>query len=324
MFYTYSCIKCNYKSNHYNDIKRHVIKKKTCLKNLESFKYSDDQILVLTLLSNKDKTNIENEIQHLKKSNYINKNKADLIKIIDTIEKQRLKKCLYCEKEFQKINDLRKHILLNCFYNELQKNYEENDKNVQINTKDISIIGDDNIINNHCTTNNTTNIYNIEFKNPVPFDGLWDISKIDAIYKERLIFSNFMYTKLLEEILKNEINLNVIIDKDNDSGVVYKNDIEKYIQMRSKDIVDNTMQKLKNHLIDINNDAKSESLIECINFSKKIIEEKHENYNNNKIIQDSVKNIISTIFDSKKSDALDISININNEDKFIKNIEKGF
>ena len=53
--------------------------------------------------------------------------------------------------------------------------------------------------------------------------------------------------KLLEEILKNEINLNVIIDKDNDLGIVYKNDIDKYIQIKSKNIVDNTMIKLKNH-----------------------------------------------------------------------------
>ena len=76
--------------------------------------------------------------------------------------------------------------------------------------------------------------------------------------------------------------------------------------MRSKDIVDNTMLKLKNHLIDINYDAKDDSLSECIDFSKKIIEQKHQNYNNNKIIQDSVKNIISTIFENKKNDALDI------------------
>ena len=83
--------------------------------------------------------------------------------------------------------------------------------------------------------------------------------------------------------------------------------------MRSKDIVDNTMLKLKNHLIDINNDAKDDSLSECINSSKRIIEEKHQNYNNNKIIQDSVKNIISTIFENTKNDALDISLNIIND-----------
>jgi hypothetical protein len=33
---------------------------------------------------------------------------------------------------------------------------------------------------------------------------------------------------------------------------------------------------------------------------------------------------LNTIFDSKKSDTLDILININNKNKFIKNIEKEF
>ena len=63
-----------------------------------------------------------------------------------------------------------------------------------------------------------------------------------------------MYTELLEEILKNDINLNVIIDKTNDSGMVYKNNIDKYIQMKLKDIISNTMEKLNNHLNDINKD----------------------------------------------------------------------
>ena len=151
---------------------------------------------------------------------------------------------------------------------------------------------------------------------------MWDISKIDAIYKERLIFSNFMYSKLLEEILKNEINLNVIIDKDNDSGIVYKNDIDKYIQMKSKDIIDNTMDKLKKHLLNFNDETKDLSLSECINLSKINIEKKYENYQDNEEINKNVKNIISNIFEEKKENAVDISINI--LDKEIKNSIKGF
>ena len=60
-----------------------------------------------------------------------------------------------------------------------------------------------------------------------------------------------MYTSLLEEILKNEINLNVIIDKDDDSSIVYKNNIDKYINIKSKYIVSNTMDKLNKHLMDL-------------------------------------------------------------------------
>lgn len=131
-----------------------------------------------------------------------------------------------------------------------------------------------------------------------------------------------MYTKLLEEILNNEINLNVIIDKNNDSGIVYKNDIDKYIQMKSKDIVDNTMDKLRKHLIEINDESKTTSILECLQISKQNIELKHDTYKNNQNIQENVKNLISKIFEEKKDDALNISNAIKNRD--LENIEKGF
>lgn len=47
-----------------------------------------------------------------------------------------------------------------------------------------------------------------------------------------------MYTNLLKTILDNENNLNVIIEKDTNEGVVYKNNMEKFIKMNLKDIVD--------------------------------------------------------------------------------------
>ena len=47
-----------------------------------------------------------------------------------------------------------------------------------------------------------------------------------------------MYTKLLEEILKNEINLNVIIEDETNSGLVYKNDDDKYVNMKIHDIIE--------------------------------------------------------------------------------------
>jgi hypothetical protein len=144
----------------------------------------------------------------------------------------------------------------------------------------------------------------------MPFDEDWDISKIDNINKQNIALSNFMYTSLLQEILKNEINLNVIIDKNDDSGIVYKNDIDKYIQMKSKDIVDNTMNKLKKHLLDINNNLKNNILDECIDISKKVIENKYEKYKNISSVEKDVKNVITKIYEEKKDDAINISNNI--------------
>ena len=58
---------------------------------------------------------------------------------------------------------------------------------------------------------NITNIY-VEIKQPpISFDNNWNLSQISEGDKSNIMISNFMYTKLLEEILKNEINLNVII-----------------------------------------------------------------------------------------------------------------
>lgn len=314
----YECKRCMFNTNTFYNMKRHVNKKKSCERNIDSYRNSDDQNLILSLLPIEQNNTINKEIEYLKKSDTIFKNKTKLLNDIELVEKNKLKKCIYCDEKFNKIIDLKKHILVQCFYKDLQKS-------INLENKQIIIDGNNNNItnnsNNQCITNNITNIY-LDFKKPIPFDGQCNISLINQIYKERLIFSNFMYTKLLEEILKNELNLNVIIDKSNDSGIVYKNDIDKYIQMKSKDIIDNTMDKLKKHLLDFNDETKDLSLSECINLSKINIEKKYENYQDNEEINKNVKNIISNIFEDKKENAVDISINI--LDKEIKNSIKGF
>jgi hypothetical protein len=215
--------------------------------------------------------------------------------------------------------------MLRCFFNELNKSTDKNEKtfiNNSINGDYNTIIeGDSNVVNSNNITNN--NMY-IEIKTPIPFDSEWDISKIEDIIKERCIFSTKMYTALLEEILKNEINLNVIIDKENDSGIVYKNDIDKYIKMKSKDIVDNTMDKLKNHLLEINTNSDKNCLIDCLDASKKIIKKKYDKYNNDKNLQKHITTIISDIYETKKGEAITISKNSENNEnnENIDNIKK--
>jgi hypothetical protein len=119
-----------------------------------------------------------------------------------------------------------------------------------------------------------------------------------------------MYTGLLEEILKNEMNLNVIIDKENQSGIVYKNDIDKYIEMKSQDIVNNTMEKLKNQLLDINNETKDMVFKENNDFNRRMITKKYIDYTRDVNIQEQVFDFISNAFDKKKDDAIKISKNV--------------
>ena len=302
----YICKRCNNKTTtHINDLKKHLMKKKKCPLDKNTFvKYSNDQILVLSLIPYEDDKQCidESEIEHLEKSDRISKNMNQLFDDLCMIQKDKLKCCKYCNKEFPKISDLKKHVLISCFLNEIDKKNKS--------TSDININGDYNLINNSInnnfiTNNNNVNIY-LNIKNPVPFDEKWNLSEINRLTKIGLIFSNFMYSELLEHILQNENNLNVIIDKDNNSGMVYKNDIDKYIEMKSKDIVYKTMEKLHDNLLDI---TKSDlnSYASLHKDTTKQINKKYNDYLESVPLSDRVNNIILEILDKKKHDAKSIA-----------------
>ena len=306
----YSCKNCDeYHTNHISEISRHFLRKKQCMKSIKSFDYSNDQLIILSLIPNKDIDNLKTKISKIdKNNNIISKNKLELLDNIKLIDKQKLKKCILCNNEFSKISELKEHILLECFY-EFKK---EVSNNIQISVID-SNNNSNNTINNITNNNNITHNIYLNIKNPIPFDDQWNISNIDN--KEKFIFSKIMYTNLLTEILKNEINLNVIIEKDNDSGIVYKNDIDKYIKMKSEDIIDKTMLKLKEHLLTINNDSQDYFIKDFLIMSKKVIEKKYEDYiENNDNLKVNVSNIIKNIYNTKKDDALEVSKTVLNDD----------
>jgi len=320
---TYKCKRCNYETNTFKDLVRHHNKQKKCYKNLESYNYSDDQLIVMSLIPYHNNVHeIKNyNIDHLKDSKILYDNLDNYLDTVYSVFKNKVKKCKFCDKNFCKIIDLRTHIIVNCYHkflidekNNNEKNNNENNKNI-----DINLNGNNNIIGNNNTTNNTinNNITNInqpniyvQVKSPVHFDDMWDISNIDLKTKFFLVFNNLMYTNLLEELLKNELNLNVIIDKNTNSGIVYKNDIEEYIQMKLKDIVNITMEKLKNQLLDMNEEIKDKVFNEVNEHYRRMINKKYIDYTKDKDIQDNVIEHVSNIFDKKKEDAIKISKSI--------------
>ena len=318
----YKCSRCcKFQSSLFDDMRKHYSRKYACPRSQSSILYSDDQLICLSLIPyHENISNIENnEIDYLKKSTIIYKNKKELFEELKYIEKNNIKICKYCNKDFHLISDLKKHFIINCFYDNINKKIEKDKKlsNIDINAPCNNLYNypEINTLNN--TTNNTTNNNNINIiidpdkkkDSIIPFDEKWDISKISIGDKSRFMISQFMYTELLEEILKNDINLNVIIDKDNDSGMVYKNNIDKYIQMKLKDIISNTMDKLNNHLNDINKDD-SRSFHDIIKFSRQMINKKYNDYKNSDEIQKGVKNCMSKIYDNKKDDAISMAKNI--------------
>jgi hypothetical protein len=259
----------------------------------------------------------EQNIEYLIGSDIMHKNYNELLDEIDNIYKNKSKCCKYCNSNFDRLNDLRYHIVVECFYKELHKRNNNNKKETIINNN--NMVNSNNITNttninnttNNATTINgnnnniTTNIF-LDIKTPVPFDENWDISEIDYEKKIIILFNKLMYTRLLEELMKNESNLNVIIEKNSSKGVVYKNDVEKYIEMKKNDIIDITMSKLKDQLLGINNDVKNIILNEYNDFNRKIINKKFLDYKNNKDIKESVEDCMSNMFEKKKNDSIKI------------------
>jgi hypothetical protein len=319
----YKCVRCGfYEKTIFSDIKKHLNRKNVCNKTNDSIFMSNDQLLVLSLIPYHNNTHSisHDDILHLQNSNIIDKNKKELFDEIDKIEKNKLKHCKYCNTEFPLIMDLKKHIILNCFFNELEKRNKMKNNSTIINT---NIDSDnpnglynncDNINNTHIQTlnnnsnnnNNNINIF-VDLNKPVPFDEEWDLSKINEDKKERLTFSKTMYTNFLTEILKNDMNLNVVMDNENnDYGMVYKNNSDKYIQMKSTDIVEKTMKKLNYHLNEINKNN-TESFEDITKFSRQMINKKYIDYQKNEYIHKSVDEMICFIYGNKKVEATHIA-----------------
>ena len=111
--------------------------------------------------------------------------------------------------------------------------------------------------------NNTLNI-NIgglnEKINIVPFDSDWDLSKLDINLKKSLLLSTIKYTQTMDEIFKNERNLNIFIKDERDAGIVYKNETEKLKEISINEIVDTSMKKLHKYLKQFYEDIKNVEL----------------------------------------------------------------
>jgi len=276
------CRRCSYNTLMYKTQIKHF--KKGCEKSLPACIYSDDQLLAMSFIPIKHDMSELNEmyfdinedmVQHLAKSDIIyEKYLNEYLECIDkTTEKN--KKCKLCDKEFETLNDLRSHIILNCFRDTKIKNGEiivlKN-----IFNEDIEQINEESQMNeNHCEgevengDENEQPKHKIEYT--IPFDDDWDISHISQDRKFAILFNKSMYTLLLDEILQNKNNLNVIIDKSAVYSLVFKNMIEKYVEIKTKEVINITMDKLNTHLLMMNEELKDLISEELYIYNKKTI-----------------------------------------------------
>jgi hypothetical protein len=267
---------------------RHLNRKIKCIRSPNSYQYTDDQINILSL-------------QKIKKDNDL-KEEFTLTSLdenlpIEIHEKKELFTCKKCNKSFTRKFSLERHET-KCSYSIIENNTENNTVN--------------NIINN---TNNTINAINTINNNNIQinlqleaFDNDWDVSKINKFTRHSLLLSKIMYTNLLQNILDNETNLNVIIEKESNVGIVYKNDVDKFIKMKLKDIVDNSMDKLNKHLKNFYNESKNDEefilMDKIFEDQKNLIDNKYNEYKDNEETQKKVEEYITDIYDKKKEDAI--------------------
>jgi hypothetical protein len=107
--------------------------------------------------------------------------------------------------------------------------------------------------------------------------------------------------------------------------MVYKNEVDKYIQMKIKDIVEKSMEKLHNKLNEINGSMSENSIVyeDILKLSKEKINNKYTDYKNNKQTKKIVQDYITNIFDNKKQDALLVANNIDPDNVQTNSIIKG-
>jgi hypothetical protein len=224
---SYVCRKCNYKCEHFSSIKSHFNKKKLCISEF------DDKYFISSLVTCDKNIEIEDY------SNYYNllKYKDYLFNLLNNIDKKKLKKCEYCNEIFNNKQDLKNHIILNCFPEESKKDnflkiYDINNK---VNVPCANQVT--NQVENETTTTVTTNTVNYTNVNVnINNDNLFgdeDMSKYSEEEIKVLEFSKYIYTKLLETSLKDEIMTEFNETMPNGSNDDYiefiKNNIEKIV-----------------------------------------------------------------------------------------------
>jgi hypothetical protein len=275
-------------------MKRHLNRKVKCPKNIEAYNYSEEELMNMSLILHNDELSVCSDTEMI----YNNNLEEDIQKNI----------CTYCSKIFTRPDNVKRHQKNFCKKMMINSDFKYNKNNGSNIINNITNI--DNHTNNQ--TNNNIIIINTNNNTLKPFDGDWTIEHIDSYLRQIILLSETKYTDLLDEILKNKQNLNVIIEKDSNSGLVYKNESELYVNMKVKEIIDISMQKLYDQLNSLystvlNNQISYKINTNLIENEKKILDNKFEDFCNNDDTKNIVSNLFTNIYEKNKIDAIEMS-----------------
>ncbi len=298
----YICRRCNYKFKQKIDIRRHLERVNKCPRNSKLLFLTDEAIEELSLKKIISDEDLEDEkgtlsfdhqeIQGTQEDKALKKTKTEII-------------CPTCNICFTRNSSLKRHLKNYCGKDEPKKE-ESAPKIFTANFTDTTnnSTTDNSKIN---VTNNILNInFNIDNKNIkiIPFDEDWDTSKFDLETKQVLLMSTIKFTKTMEKILENDANLNILIEEDRDSGIVYKNDVEKFKKMNINDIIDTSMHKLYKHLKqfydEIREDNEFKLYDKYLDDEKNVIESKYDEYQTNQDTHKLVHNHLIDLYDKNK------------------------
>jgi hypothetical protein len=285
----FECKRCFNKFYQKIDITRHLGKKHLCTRTAESYQYTDEDIKKLSM----ERINVNSlDTDNKTDCSKCGKNFCNSMSL-----KRHLKS--YCKKINKETPNTEKNTVLES---ETSKNISDNvtnnitgDENILIHGDD-NIAGNDNIVGDHNTVNNI----NIHINITKSFDDPWDVSEIDINKKLILLLNSAKFTKTLEKILENEVNLNVLIDKKTGKGMVYNN--EKFVNMPVKEIVNSTMYKLYQQLCVFHNEVAgeiSEIDTSILNKEIKIVREKYDSFVAKSKVEKNVNELISDIYANK-------------------------
>jgi hypothetical protein len=305
----YRCFRCNYTANHKTSMYNHYARSVKCSKNIDSLKFDENQIVKYSFTEIDDHKRLDN----INYNNYcVEKNSEEFINEIKNVYKEKQRSCSYCNKIFAKYKDLEYH-LFECIYitNKI-KNEKENslsiDNSVNAPSNIYTECNVNNINNNINNVNNINNTININIELPekslISFNDNWNIEHLDINTKTLLFMSTVKYTKTLEYILANDANKNVLLNKDTNTGIIYKG--AEFEEMKIEDIIDKSVLKIYNNLKEMYNEIQENNDVNfildpnVINQNLKITENKFNEYNSNEKTKEVVSQIISSIYSQHK------------------------
>jgi hypothetical protein len=289
----YQCKRCNkFKTKYKQNMIIHINRTKKCPKIMESYSYTDEELYNMSL-------------ELIICDSYKTYDKDDLL-------------CIHCNKYFSRKDNLYKHqkryhndIINNDVINNDAINNDVINNDVINNNNIINIINNNNNNNNNIINNNNININKVVLQ---PFDDNWNI---DHINKYLIFLSLKKYTTFLDKVLEKDENLNVIIDNNSDSGLVYKNEKEQYVNMKKKEIFSITMEKINKQLCEMFDEVlKDENILgnDAINYlNKQKIEAniKYDDYVGKDNVKKDANIYIEELFSKKKDNALDVLLTNN-------------